>query len=445
MARDNDGVVDVCTHLNGVDDQVAEEVQRGVLQVRHREVDPDTALNDDDQQHGQTRGLECEQQDQDNEQRGQHTDQQVILAEGAGQVHGARRIADNVERIGGVVFADDVVHLVDEGERLVGLLGQVQIDDHTAVIVALQLLLGFIELVEQVVQRVLHIARERDVAVVHLLFQEPEHVVDRHFIIVQAVDNLAVLVMVDGVGTVQCLGNLEVEVGHLGQLARGHSVGQHIAVHRFNVGQTHRGFDLGAGVQLVEDPALGLIVARRHNDGHHVAGTEGVFDFLVGDLALALLGGDQVGVGVAVGAQVGKDRRRHDDDAEDRRDDKAGLDVELADGGDLGNQVFVAGLVDQLAEQHQQAGHQRKDTEHTEQDSLDQDRSQVAANAEVHERQRGQAADRRERGGRNLRDSLGKRGNAGLAGGQRLMLIAETVAQNDGVVDGQRQLQYDGD
>ena len=76
------------------------------------------------------------------------------------------------------------MHLVDEGERLVGLLGQVQIDDHTAVIVALQLLLGFIELVEQVVQRVLHIARKRDVAVVHLLFQEPEHVVDRHFIIV---------------------------------------------------------------------------------------------------------------------------------------------------------------------------------------------------------------------------------------------------------------------
>ena len=29
VAGDNDGVVDVCAHLNGVDDQVAEEVQRG--------------------------------------------------------------------------------------------------------------------------------------------------------------------------------------------------------------------------------------------------------------------------------------------------------------------------------------------------------------------------------------------------------------------------------
>ena len=246
--------------------------------------------------------------------------------------------------------------------------------------------------------------------------------------------------MVDGVGTVQCLGNLEVEVGHLGQLARGHSVGQHIAVHRLNVGKAHRGFDLGAAVQLVENFALGLIIAGRHDDGYHVAAAEGVFDFLVGDLALALLGRDQIGVGVAVGAQVGEHRCRHDDDAEDRRDDKAGLDVELADGGDLGNQVFVAGLVDQLAEQHQQAGHQRKDTEHTEQDSLDKNRCQVAADAEVHERQRGQTADGGQRGGRNLRDGLGKRGDTGFAGGHRLVLVAEAVAQNDGVVDGQRQL-----
>ena len=173
-----------------------------MLQIRHREVDPDTALNDDDEQHRQTGRLEGEQQDQNNEQRRQHTDEQVILTERAGQVHGAGGVADNIERILVVVFADDVVHPVDKGKGLVSLLGQVQIDDHTAVAVALQLLLGLVQLVKQIVQCVLHIAGKRDVAVMHLLLQKAEHIIKRHAVIVQTVDDLAVLVMIDSVGTV---------------------------------------------------------------------------------------------------------------------------------------------------------------------------------------------------------------------------------------------------
>ena len=169
----------------------------------------------------QTGRLEGEQQNQNDEQRGKYTDQQVVLAEGAGQIHSAGGVADNIERIPVVVFADDVVHFVHEGKGLVRLLGQIQIDDQTAVLVILQLLGGLVQLVKQIVQRVLHIARKGDVAIVHFLLQKAEHIVQRYFIIVQTVDNLAVFIVVHGVGTVQRLRDLVVQPGQLCQLARG--------------------------------------------------------------------------------------------------------------------------------------------------------------------------------------------------------------------------------
>ena len=444
VAGDNDGVVNVRAHLDRVDDEVTQEVQLRVLQIRERKVDPDTALNDDDEQHRQTGRLEGEQQNQNNEQRRQHADEQVVLAEGAGQVHGAGGIAYHVV-VTVIILAHDVMDLVHKGESLVAFLGHVQVGDQAAVLVTLQLDLSLVQLGEQVVQRVLHIAAQGDVAVLHLLFEEHKHIVQRNFVVAQAVDDLAILVVLDGVGTIQSLGNLVVQVGQLGELARGQGVGQHVAVHGFDVGQTLGRVDLGAAVQLGQNLALGLVIARRYDDGHHVAGAKLTLDLLVGGLTLTLLGGDQVGVGVAVGAQVRKNSCRDDDHRKDGRHDVAGLDVELAYGSDPGHQVLVAGLVDQLAEQHQQAGHQRKDRQHTEQDGLDQHSSQVAANAKVHERQGGQAADGGQRGGRDFRDGLGKRGNAGFPHAQRLVLVAEAVAQNDGVVDGQRQLQNDRD
>ena len=42
MAGDNDGVVNVRAHLDRVDDEVTQEVQLRVLQIRERKVDPAT-------------------------------------------------------------------------------------------------------------------------------------------------------------------------------------------------------------------------------------------------------------------------------------------------------------------------------------------------------------------------------------------------------------------
>ena len=128
-----------------------------MLQIRERKVDPDTALNDDDEQHRQTGRLEGEQQNQNNEQRRQHADEQVVLAEGAGQVHGAGGIAYHVV-VTVIILAHDVMDLVHKGESLVTFLGHVQVGDQAAVLVTLQLDLSLVQLGEQVVQRVLHIA-----------------------------------------------------------------------------------------------------------------------------------------------------------------------------------------------------------------------------------------------------------------------------------------------
>ena len=107
-----------------------------MLQIRERKVDPDTALNDDDEQHRQTGRLEGEQQNQNNEQRRQHADEQVVLAEGAGQVHGAGGIAYHVV-VTVIILAHDVMDLVHKGESLVAFLGHVQVGDQAAVLVTL--------------------------------------------------------------------------------------------------------------------------------------------------------------------------------------------------------------------------------------------------------------------------------------------------------------------
>ena len=444
VAGNDDGVVDVGAHLDGVDDEVAQEIQRLILQCGHREVDPDAALNDDDEQDGQTHRLEGEEQNQHNEEGRQNADEDVILPERAGQILDVGGVAHHVI-VAAVMLGEDVVDGIQELHRLVAFLGQVEVDHHAAVLVALQLDLGPVELVEEIVQRLLHLAFQLDVAGVHLILQEHEHIKQRHLVIPDPAEHTAVLVMVHGVGHIQCLGHLIVGACQLRELARRHRIGQHIAVLGLGVGQPLAGLDLGAGFQFFQHSALGVIVALGHNDRHHVFIAEGSLDLLVGDLAGALLGGDQIGEAVAVGAVVGQHRRRNHHHGKDGRHDPAGGHIKLAQEVDLGNEFAVAGGIDLFAEEHEQAGHQRKDRQQAEKDGLDEDGSHIPANAEVHESQRPQAGDGGQRGGADLGDGLGQRRDAGFPGILGFVLIGEAVAQNNGIVDGQGQLQNDRD
>ena len=243
------------------------------------------------------------------------------------------------------------------------------------------------------------------------------------------------------VGAVQHLGHLVVQPHQLAELAGRQRVRQHVPVHGLHVGKAGGAFHFGHLVQFPQHGGLGLVVPFGHNDRHHVGGAEGVLDFLVGNLALALLGGGQVGVGIAVGALAGEPERPHQHHREDGRHNVPGLDRRLAHSGDFGDEVFVFGFVNEGAEQHQQAGHEGEHRQQAEQDGLDEHHRQVPPDAELHKAQRRQTADGGQRGGGNFRDGLAQGNDAGLPGGLGLVLVGIAVAQNDGVVDGQRQLQ----
>ena len=104
----------------------------------------------------------------------------------------------------------------------------------------------------------------------------------------------------------------------------------------------------------------------------------------------------------------------------------------------------MVGLVDALGEEHQKAGHQGEYGEQAEENGLDQHGAHIIAQPEAHERHGQQAGNGGQAGTGNLRDGLAQCLNAGLTGRQMFPLLGEAVTQNDGVVDGQRQLQNHG-
>ena len=82
MAGDDDGIVDISTHLQCLDDQITQEIKGLTGDGGEGEIDPDTALDHDDQQNGKTHRLEGEQQDNDHEEAGQNGDDQIVCNEG---------------------------------------------------------------------------------------------------------------------------------------------------------------------------------------------------------------------------------------------------------------------------------------------------------------------------------------------------------------------------
>ena len=82
----DDGVVDIRAHLDGGNDQIAHEEDVGVQHRGEGEVDPDTALNDQDQQNGQAHGHKGEHQHQNHEYHGQDADHHIVSGEGNGLV-----------------------------------------------------------------------------------------------------------------------------------------------------------------------------------------------------------------------------------------------------------------------------------------------------------------------------------------------------------------------
>ena len=105
-----------------------------------------------------------------------------------------------------------------------------------------------------------------------------------------------------------------------------------------------------------------------------------------------------------------------------------GFDREFARKGDVGQQLFVLGLVDQRAEQHQKTRHQCKDGKKAQQNRLNHHNCHIQTDAEFHKGQRCQTADGGQTRSSDLRDCLAQRNNGGFPGTLGFMLVGEPVA-----------------
>ena len=337
------------------------------------------------------------------------------------------------------------MEVVQESEGLLPLLRQIQIHQQPGVVRTLELGLGVGDLLVEILQLPHEIVVQGHIPLLHPVIEEEEHVDEGHAVVVDVVEQPPVLLVVGGVGGVEKAPRLDIQVRQLRELPGGQLVRQHVAVLHLHIGKAQGVVHLGQGRQGVQQAALPVVIPGGDHHCQHVLGAEGIVDpfFCCGGLTLGL--GLQQRVAVGVGALVGEEKGPHQHQSEHRRHHEFQPGHQPPQGGDFGDKAAVGGLFDEAAEDHQQPRHQGEHREDAEEDGLHQYDAQVQADAKLHEhhgdeaRQGGQAA------GGDLRNGLAQCQDAGLPGPGARPLLAETVAEDDGVVDGQGQLQHHGD
>ena len=268
-AGDNNSVVDIRSHLNGVYYKIAQEEQVCGFQIWKREVYPDTSLNYRDEQNGKSRRLERKQKNYYYEQGGQNTDDKVIVHKGSGQVVVAGGVAHNVN-IFGVILCRDIVYGTQKIEGLPAFLGQVYVHEHTAVIVAPELQHRIGKGVVKLREGVHKLVVKGNVTLLHLVVGKHEHIYKGHSVSVQAVHHLAVVFFADSIGGIKYFCHLEVQIGKLGKLPRGQLVGKHVTVHGFDVGKARYRFHLGTFFKLGNKLSLVFVASGRNYQSHKI-------------------------------------------------------------------------------------------------------------------------------------------------------------------------------
>jgi len=442
-AGNDDGVVDVCAHLNGADDQVSQIEQVFARNGREGEVDPDSALDDQDQQDGHTGGLEGEQQHHQHDEHAQDADHGVIHGEGLLEVIFAGGVTGNVHVPIGIIASGNVQQGVRKGVSLVAADRQGQIDQHPAELGTLQLILGAEHLGLSVLQGLGLVLAEGDDARIDLVADVEHHVNERHLVSRKLSGQLTVVLLIGGVGGVDHLGHLIIQSRQFRKLPGGQLVGQHIAVHGLDVGQAHGVVHFLVALDLGKHFPFLVEIPRRDHQSHHVGGPKVVLDHLLGDLGVVQLRGGQDAVTVSVGALRGKLEGKHNEHHEHHRHHMGGI-VDMPHEGDFRHEAPVAGLFDQRTKEHQQARHHQEGGQQGEGNGLDKTDGHIRAKLELHEQHGHQAADRGQAAGADFRDGLGQSRNNGLPDGQQPVFFLEPVAENDGIVNGQGQLQNTG-
>ena len=101
--------------------------------------------------------------------------------------------------------------------------------------------------------------------------------------------------------------------------------------------------------------------------------------------------------------------------------------------------------IQQYKDYSQQARHQQKHGAQAEQNGLDEHHADIVAQLVLHKAQGQKAGHGGQAAGGDLRNGLAQGDDGRLSGGLVLVLLHIAVTEDDGVVDGQGQLEHDGD
>ena len=138
----NDRIVDVRTHLDCRDNDVAEEEERCLHERGNREADPDCTLNYRNENYGHQCRLEGDEENQHDCDNRNGSNHYVVKNEGFLEVLCCGGVTNGVNLCTVVIAACNSLHLVDECEGCLVILGKIKVNDHTAVVFANHHVLG---------------------------------------------------------------------------------------------------------------------------------------------------------------------------------------------------------------------------------------------------------------------------------------------------------------
>ena len=279
-----------------------------------------------------------------------------------------------------------------------------------------------------------------------MIQQELKHIDEGDRVVVRVLEDGAVLLHAQAIGLVKETGQLNIHARQLGELPGVHLVGEHPSVLHLDVSKAGGLGHLGQLRYPLQNVLFLVVVPTGHQHGDGVFLAKGIGHLFVGNAP----GGLVVKVGVIGVKDIitvgGEHRSGNHHHQKDGRQNVTQTDDSLAPEVDLGYQIAVAGAVNGAAEEHEQAGHEQKHTQHGAHDALGQHDAHVKADAQLHEHQGHQTGNGGEAGGGDLHNGLAQSGDVRLTGVQTVVpLLHVPVTENDGVVDGQSQLENHGD
>ena len=217
-AGNHDGIVDIRAHLNGTNHQIAHEEQGRAGKGRNGEVNPDGALNHQNQQQRHTGRLEGEKQHYQHNEDGHNGNHQIICSEGQLKVLLYRGVAHHEDLSLRIIAPGNFPEGIQKGVGGFPALRQGQVDQHTVKVLSLKLLLCRFHLCLGFLQRIHLVIFQSDDSLIDFVADKEHHVDQRHFIGAQTSDNLTILLLLCGVSGIHRLRQLVVQPGKLREL-----------------------------------------------------------------------------------------------------------------------------------------------------------------------------------------------------------------------------------